>query len=184
MGLMDRVKQQAAMLAQATQEAAQGGMATLNQAQASRRGEMMLRQLGAAVFAERTGRGTGDSQAKIDKLISDLSAHEQANGLNLAADPSLPAFMQQAGVPNPGAGGAGGFAGQVPGGFAGQGTGGFADHATGGLGPGGFGAGPTGFADQGNAPATDASTPPAGSQQEAGFADGPPVFFPAPDQDE
>jgi hypothetical protein len=83
-GLMDKVKAQATQLAQKTQEAAQEGKARLDQAQASRRGDALLRQLGALVFADRTGRGTPDSQAKIDQLISTISAHEQENGLNLA----------------------------------------------------------------------------------------------------
>jgi hypothetical protein len=84
MGLMDKVKAQATQLAQKTQEAAQEGKARLDQAQANRRGDALLRQLGALVFAERTGRGTPDSQAKIDQLISTISTHEQENGLNLA----------------------------------------------------------------------------------------------------
>ena len=43
----------------------------------------MLGKLGASVYTERTGHGTADSQAKIDKQISDISAYEQENGLNL-----------------------------------------------------------------------------------------------------
>ena len=66
MGLMDKVKAQATQLAQMTQEAALEGKAKLDQAQSGRRGDALLRSLGAAVFAERTGRGTPDSQAKID----------------------------------------------------------------------------------------------------------------------
>jgi uncharacterized phage infection (PIP) family protein YhgE len=84
MGLMDRVKAQATQLAQKTQEAAQEGKARLDQAQANRRGDVLLRQLGAVVFAERTGRGAEDSQAKIDELISSISAHEREFGLNLS----------------------------------------------------------------------------------------------------
>jgi hypothetical protein len=84
MGLMDRVRAQATQLAQQAQEAAQEGRSRLDQAQAGRRGDMLLRQLGALVFAERTGRGTADSQARIDQLINDISAHECENGLNLA----------------------------------------------------------------------------------------------------
>jgi hypothetical protein len=90
---MDRVKAQATQLAQQAQEAAQEGRARLDQAQAGRRGDMLLRQLGALVFAERTGRGTADSQARIDQLISDISAYESQNGLNLA-DPPQPGFGQ------------------------------------------------------------------------------------------
>jgi hypothetical protein len=51
---------------------------------------MLLRQLGAAVFAERTGRGTADTQATIDQLISAISAHERENGLNLTQAPVPP----------------------------------------------------------------------------------------------
>jgi hypothetical protein len=110
MGLMDKVKAQANQLAQKTQEAAQEGKARLDQAQAGRRGDALLRQLGALVFAERTGRGTPDSPAKIDQLITTISAHEKENGLNLA----------QAPVPPPGS--PGDQSGSYSGGTPGQGT--------------------------------------------------------------
>jgi hypothetical protein len=90
MGLMDKVKAQASQLAQKTQEAAQEGKAKLDQAQANRRGDALLRQLGAAVYAERTGRGTAESQAKIEELIGVISAHERENGLNLAPQAGTP----------------------------------------------------------------------------------------------
>jgi hypothetical protein len=48
-----------------------------------RRANAMQQQLGASVYTERTGHGTADSQAKIDKQMSDISAYEQENGLNL-----------------------------------------------------------------------------------------------------
>ena len=104
MGLMDRVKAQATQLAQQAQEAAQEGKARIDQAQAGRRGDLMLRQLGALVFAERTGRGTADSQARIDKLISDISAHESQNGLNLADPPQAGAGSGQPGSGQSGSG--------------------------------------------------------------------------------
>ena len=90
MGLMDRVKAQAQVLAQQTKDAAEQGKARLDQAQAGNRANALLRQLGALVYADRTGRGTPDGQAKIEQLINDLSAHERENGLNLTADPGLP----------------------------------------------------------------------------------------------
>src|SRR5437899_11030628 len=72
MGLMDRVKVQAAQVAQratqATQEAAQQGKAKLDQAQAKRRADAMFRDLGAAVYAERTGRGGTDTADKIEQI--------------------------------------------------------------------------------------------------------------------
>jgi len=98
MGLMDKVKAQATVLAQKTQETAREGKAKFDQVQATRRADAMLRNLGALVYAERTGRGTPDSQPQIDKLIADISAHEAANGINLSAEPTDP----QAGRPGGG----------------------------------------------------------------------------------
>jgi hypothetical protein len=93
MGLMDRVKAQATQLAQQTKEAAEQGKAKLDQAQASRGGAAMLRQLGTLVYADRTGRGAPDGQAKIDQLVNDISAYERENGLNLTADPAAQGTM-------------------------------------------------------------------------------------------
>jgi hypothetical protein len=81
MGLMDRVK------AQAT-ELAQQGKAKYDQVQATRRADAMLRNLGALIYQERTGRSVPDSQTQIDKLVADLSAHEAANGINLSPEPT------------------------------------------------------------------------------------------------
>ncbi len=85
MGLMDRVKEQAALAAQratqATQEAAQQGKAKLDQAQAKRRADAMFRDLGAAVYAERTGRGGTDTADKIGRLVTALQQQEAEQGL-------------------------------------------------------------------------------------------------------
>ena len=97
MGLMDRVKAQANQIAQMTQDAAQEGRAKIDQAQASRRGDGLLRQLGALVFAERTGRGTAESQARIEQLIIEISAHEAQNGLNLSDQPQSPSGQSSSG---------------------------------------------------------------------------------------
>jgi hypothetical protein len=81
MGLMDKVKAQATGLARE-------GKAKYDQVQATRRADALLRNLGALVYAENTGRGAGDTQAQIDSLIADLKAHEAANGINLSAEPT------------------------------------------------------------------------------------------------
>src|SRR6516225_3284886 len=81
MPLMDRFREQAAQLAQKTQEAALEGRAKLDQAQARRRADAMFRDLGAAVYAERTGRGGPDGAAKIDRLVKALSRQETEQGL-------------------------------------------------------------------------------------------------------
>jgi|SRR5579872_2713465 len=110
MGLMDKVKAQATQLAQQTQEKARD-------MQAKRRADVMLRNLGAAVYAERTGRAGPNSQADIDKLIGDLKSHESENGINLAPE-SAPSgtVPPQSGPADPGGtGGTGGAAGGGPG---------------------------------------------------------------------
>jgi hypothetical protein len=85
MGLMDKVKAQATVLAQKTQETARDSKAKFDQAQARRHADVLLRNLGAAVYAERTGRSTPETEAQIDKLVADLSAHESEHGVNLTA---------------------------------------------------------------------------------------------------
>ena len=100
MGLMDRVKAQA-------QDLAQQGKAKYDQVQATRRADAMLRNLGALVYQERTGRSVTDSQAQIDKLVADLSAHESANGINLSPEPTDPPGSPGAGQPQGGTAGPG-----------------------------------------------------------------------------
>jgi hypothetical protein len=92
MGLMDKVKTQASVLAQKTQE-------TARDIQAKRRADAMLRNLGAAVYAERTGRGTSNTQADIERLINDLKAHEAENGISLAPESADQASSAPGGVP-------------------------------------------------------------------------------------
>ncbi len=87
MGLMDRVREQAAQLAQKTQEAAQEGRVMLDQAQARRRADAMFRDLGAAVYAERTGRAGPDDADKIERLIKALSRQEAEQGLGDSNSP-------------------------------------------------------------------------------------------------
>jgi hypothetical protein len=90
MGLMDRVKAQATVLAQKTQETARDSKAKFDQVQSKRRADAMLRNLGAAVYAQRTGRSTAETEAQIDKLVADLSAHESESGANLTTQEPTP----------------------------------------------------------------------------------------------
>jgi hypothetical protein len=86
MGLMDKMKAQATQIAQKTQETARDSKVKFDQAQAKRRADVMLRNLGALVYAERTGRSASDSQDQIDKLIADITAHETENEISLAPE--------------------------------------------------------------------------------------------------
>jgi hypothetical protein len=181
MGLMDRVKAQASQLAQQAMEATQEGKAKIDQAAAQRRGEAMLRQLGALVLAERTNRGTPDSQTKIDQLTNEITSYEQANGLNLTVPPSGP-FAGGGQAPQ-GGGQAPQGGGQAP--F--QGGGGPAPFQSGGgQAPQGGGQDPFqgggGQAPQGGAPAPDQGGDPSAYQGPTTINQGP--FFTAPDPDE
>ncbi len=86
MGLMDKMKAQTTQIAQKAQETARDGKVKFDQAQAKRRADAMLRNLGALIYAERTGRGASDSQAQVDKLVADISAHEAENGISLTPE--------------------------------------------------------------------------------------------------
>jgi len=79
MGLMDRVKQQASTLAQQANQ----GMAKLDNLPAQRRADAMLRSLGLAVLAGRTGRATGDTEAQITQILADIAQHEQQYNVDL-----------------------------------------------------------------------------------------------------
>jgi hypothetical protein len=80
MGLMDKVKAQASQAQAAAKEAAQKGQAKIDQVQAKRAADGMLRDLGVAFYAQHTDRGTANTQSDIDRLIEALQSHEQTNG--------------------------------------------------------------------------------------------------------
>lgn len=80
MGLLDKAKQQASQFAQKGQKAAKKGQDKLESAQAKKREDALLRDLGAAVYAERTGRGTVETVAETERLLAELRSHEGAQG--------------------------------------------------------------------------------------------------------
>ncbi len=80
MGFLDRVKEQAAVATAAAKDAAQKGQAKLDDLQAKRSGDALLRDLGAAVYAQKTGRSTSTSDADIERLVGALRDHEASHG--------------------------------------------------------------------------------------------------------
>ena len=80
MALIDKVKAQASQLAQKAQEAGKAGQAKLEDVQARRRADGMLRDLGAAIYAQRSGGAGGEGDAEIDRLVSELAAFESEHG--------------------------------------------------------------------------------------------------------
>lgn len=90
MALMDKMKAQAAQLAQKAQEAGKAGQSKIVDVQAKRRADGLLRELGAAVYAQRTGNAAGDTAGDVDRLVSELSKLESENGPLEASDPGSP----------------------------------------------------------------------------------------------
>jgi hypothetical protein len=80
MALMDKMKAQAAQLAQKAQEAGKAGQSKIVDVQAKRRADGLLRDIGAAIYAQRTGTATGDTAGEIDRLVAELSRLEAENG--------------------------------------------------------------------------------------------------------
>jgi hypothetical protein len=80
MALVDKMKAQAAQLAQKAQEAGKAGQAKLEDVQAKRRADGLLRDLGAAVYAQKNGTATDATAGEIDRLVGELQAYEAANG--------------------------------------------------------------------------------------------------------
>jgi hypothetical protein len=98
MALMDKMKAQASQLAQKAQEAGKAGQSKLEDAKANRRADAMLRDLGAAVYAQKSGTATDQTAGDIDRLVGELKAHEAEHGAVSAsaaeADPTPDAATQ------------------------------------------------------------------------------------------
>ena len=78
MGLLDKAKEQASQLAQKGQEAAKKGQEKIETVQAKKQADALFRDLGEAVYAERTGKATAETAAEIERLVAALRAHEAA----------------------------------------------------------------------------------------------------------
>jgi|SRR5215472_450948 len=76
---MDRVKAQVDSLAQQ----ANAGMAKLDNLPVQRKSDGLLRSLGVAVLADRTGRGNPETSAEIDRLITEITQHESQNNIDI-----------------------------------------------------------------------------------------------------
>src|SRR6185437_12929901 len=77
MGLMDRVKAQANLLAQQSN----AGLSKLEPV--NRKSDLLLRSLAVNVLADRTGRGNDRTQAEIDRLITELKQHEAQHNIDI-----------------------------------------------------------------------------------------------------
>ena len=80
MGLLDKVKAQATAATEMAKDAAAKGQAKMNEAQAKKAADGMLRDLGAAYYATKTGRATPATDDEIATLVTTLQAHESEHG--------------------------------------------------------------------------------------------------------
>jgi hypothetical protein len=80
MGILDKVKEQAVKGTAVAKEAAQKGQAKIDELQAKRAADALLRDLGAAAYAQKTGRATPTTDADVERLVASLHEHEANHG--------------------------------------------------------------------------------------------------------
>lgn len=73
MGFLDKLQQTA-------KETLDKGKEKLEDVQAERAADKLLRDLGAWYYASRTGRDGGEAAANIERLVGELQAHEAEHG--------------------------------------------------------------------------------------------------------
>jgi hypothetical protein len=101
MGFMDKVKAQATVLADKAQTGVQQGQTKLQEMQATKQADHLLRELGAYVFLSERGRTQPDSEAKVTGIMGELDALEAAGTeVTINVDPS--AVPAGGAVPQPG----------------------------------------------------------------------------------
>ncbi len=113
MGLLDKVKATAATATEAAKDAAAKGQAKLDEVQAKRTADAMLRDLGAGYYATKTGRATPTTDAEMERLVAAIRDHEDQHGpITLAPEsPAAAPTASPVGNDQGGNAGAGGGAG-------------------------------------------------------------------------
>lgn len=89
MGLLDKVKEQAATATAAAKEAAAKGQSKLDELQAKKAADSMLRDLGALTYGAEMGRGAPSAENDAQRIVAALKAHEADHGeVSLALESS------------------------------------------------------------------------------------------------
>lgn len=88
MGFMDKVKEQASVAAAAAKDAAQKGQAKVEEVQAKRAADGVLRDLGLAVYLQSTDRATPSIESNVAGYVETLRAYEAEHGALGASDGS------------------------------------------------------------------------------------------------
>jgi hypothetical protein len=100
MGLMDKVKAQATVLADKAQTGMQQGQTKLQEMQTGKQVDHLLRELGAYVFLSERGRPQPDGEARVATIMGQLDALEAAGtAVTVGTDPS--AVPAEGAVPKP-----------------------------------------------------------------------------------
>lgn len=98
--MLDKVKTQAASATAAAKDAAQRGQAKLDAIQAKRAADILLRNLGAVVYAQRSGRAAPTADADAERIVASLKAHEAEHGpIDLGAESPEPGDFAGSGTP-------------------------------------------------------------------------------------
>src|SRR5947209_12914899 len=77
MGFLDKVKSTAQTAVEKAQEGAKQGQEKIQEARAKRSADAILRDLGAAIYLDRTGRGTAQLSSEIERLTAELREQEE-----------------------------------------------------------------------------------------------------------
>ena len=101
MGLLDKVKAQATVLADKAQTGVQQGQTKLQEMQSGKQTDHLLRELGAYVFLSERGRNQPDSEAKVAAIMGQLDAIE-AGGTPVTISPDPTAVPPGGAVPGAG----------------------------------------------------------------------------------
>lgn len=80
MGFLDKVKEQGSALAGKAQEGISQGQAKLDEAQAKKKANQLLGELGAWQWAMTQGRDGGVGAVQIERIRGELTAHEAEHG--------------------------------------------------------------------------------------------------------
>ncbi len=104
MGLMDKVKAQASQVAAKAQEGVKAGQTKMEEAQAKKRQDALLRDLGAQLYAERLGRGDTTTAAEVERIVAELRALEAEHG-DIATKPTADDSAPTGGSATPTTGG-------------------------------------------------------------------------------
>jgi hypothetical protein len=94
MGFLDKAKAQAQQLATKGQE-------KYEQTTSKRKSDALLRDLGAAVFAQKTGKGTPETDGEVERLLAELRALEAEHGA-IDTAPTADKAQESAATPSEG----------------------------------------------------------------------------------